>query len=88
LLDEPFAALDALTRLEMHRLLDGLWRAFEFTSVLITHDVVEAIALADRVLALRDGVIALDLPLPHRLQRRPPTEAELAGLQSRVMAAV
>jgi hypothetical protein len=40
------------------------------------------------VLALRDGAIALDLPMPHRVQRRLPTEAELAGLQARVMAAV
>lgn len=88
LLDEPFGALDALTRVEMHRLLDGLWRAFGFTSVLITHDLAEAIALADRVLALRDGAIALDLPMPHRVQRRLPTEAELAGLQALVMAAV
>ena len=60
LLDEPFGALDALTRIEMHRLLERIWRAHGFTTVLITHDVAEAVALADRVLVLRDGRIALD----------------------------
>src|ERR1700689_2536481 len=44
---EPFGALDALTRIEMHRLLERLWREFRFTAVLITHDVAEAIALGD-----------------------------------------
>ena len=60
LLDEPFGALDALTRVEMHRLLADLWRDRGFTAVLVTHDVAEAVALADRVLVLRDGAIALD----------------------------
>jgi sulfonate transport system ATP-binding protein len=88
LLDEPFGALDALTRIEMHRLLESLWREHGFTAVLITHDVAEAVALADRVLALRDGAIALDLPIPHRRQRREASEAELAALQTRILAAV
>jgi sulfonate transport system ATP-binding protein len=88
LLDEPFGALDALTRIEMHRLLERLWREFGFTAVLITHDVAEAVALGDRVLALREGAIALDLPIPHKRQRRSASESELAALQARILAAV
>ena len=61
LLDEPFGALDALTRIEMHRLLDRIWREHGFTTILITHDVAEAVALADRVVVLREGRVALDL---------------------------
>jgi len=88
LLDEPFGALDALTRIEMHRLLERLWREFRFTAVLITHDVAEAVALGDRVLTLREGAIALDLPIPHKRQRRSASESELAALQARILAAV
>jgi sulfonate transport system ATP-binding protein len=57
LLDEPFAALDALTRLAMHRLVRELWRAHEPSVLLVTHDVDEALRLADRVLVLSDGRI-------------------------------
>lgn len=60
LLDEPLGALDALTRIEMHRLIEGLWRASGFTALLVTHDVQEAVALADRVVLIEDGRIALD----------------------------
>jgi sulfonate transport system ATP-binding protein len=55
LLDEPFGALDALTRLTMHALLLDLWREHGFGVLLVTHDVDEAIALADRVLVLEAG---------------------------------
>jgi sulfonate transport system ATP-binding protein len=58
LLDEPFGALDALTRLSMRALLLDLWRRHGFGVLLVTHDVEEAIALADRVLVLEDGHIA------------------------------
>jgi sulfonate transport system ATP-binding protein len=70
LLDEPFGALDALTRREMHELLIGIWQTHRFTTLLITHDVAEAVSLADRVLVLRDGTIALDatVPLPRPLR--------------------
>ena len=61
LLDEPLGALDALTRIEMQRLIESLWLARGFTAVLVTHDVQEALALADRVLVLEDGGIALDV---------------------------
>jgi sulfonate transport system ATP-binding protein len=55
LLDEPFGALDALTRLTMHALLLDLWRRHGFGVLLVTHDVDEAVALADRVLVLEQG---------------------------------
>ncbi len=68
LLDEPLGALDALTRIEMHRLIERLWQRHGFTAVLVTHDVAEAVALADRVVLIEDHVIALDecvaLPRP------------------------
>jgi len=60
LLDEPLGALDALTRVEMHRLIEELWLANGFTALLVTHDVQEAVALADRVILIEDGHIALD----------------------------
>jgi sulfonate transport system ATP-binding protein len=58
LLDEPFSALDALTRITMHRLVLTLWERHRPAVLLVTHDVDEALALADRVLVLRDGRIA------------------------------
>jgi sulfonate transport system ATP-binding protein len=68
LLDEPFAALDALTRIRMHGLVIELWRAHRPTTLLVTHDVDEAVLLADRALVLADGRIAadiaIDLPRP------------------------
>jgi sulfonate transport system ATP-binding protein len=63
LLDEPLGALDALTRRDMQRLLESIWQERRFTAVLVTHDVMEAVTLSDRVLVLRDGAIAMDLPI-------------------------
>jgi sulfonate transport system ATP-binding protein len=60
LLDEPLGALDALTRMEMQSLIELLWRRLGFTALLVTHDVSEAIALADRVVLIEDGRITLD----------------------------
>lgn len=60
LLDEPFGALDALTRLRMHGLVEELCRRHRPAVLLVTHDVDEAIKLADRVLVLTDGVISLE----------------------------
>lgn len=67
LADEPFGALDALTRLKMHGLLFRLVERRRPTVVLVTHDVDEALLLADRILVLREGTIAEDhrVPLPH-----------------------
>ena len=63
LLDEPFGALDALTRLTMHDLLLDLWRERGFGVLLVTHDVDEAVGLADRVLVLDDGAIVHSLEI-------------------------
>ncbi|MBC7956803.1 MAG: ATP-binding cassette domain-containing protein [Cytophagales bacterium] len=60
LLDEPLGALDALTRIEMHGLIERLWQRHGFTALLVTHDVTEAVALADRVVLIEDHRIALD----------------------------
>jgi sulfonate transport system ATP-binding protein len=72
LLDEPFGALDALTRLSMRALLLDLWREHGFGVLLVTHDVDEAVALADRVLILDEGAIVHSLEIPD--PRRPPGE--------------
>jgi sulfonate transport system ATP-binding protein len=61
LLDEPLGALDALTRIEMQQLIESLWTQRGFTAVLVTHDVQEAVALADRILLIEHGRLALDL---------------------------
>lgn len=63
LADEPFGALDALTRIKMHELLFRLIRQRQPTVLLVTHDVDEAIKLADRVLVMEDGRIILDRPV-------------------------
>ncbi|BBX37770.1 aliphatic sulfonates transport ATP-binding protein SsuB [Mycolicibacterium mageritense DSM 44476 = CIP 104973] len=63
LLDEPFGALDALTRLSMRTLLLDLWREHGFGVLLVTHDVDEAVALADRVLVLEDGRVVHTLEI-------------------------
>ncbi|MET8868629.1 ABC transporter ATP-binding protein [Nonomuraea sp. NPDC004580] len=61
LADEPFGALDALTRLKMHRLLRRLFEQHRPAVLLVTHDVDEAVALADRILVLDSGRIATEL---------------------------
>ncbi|MDZ8186986.1 MAG: ATP-binding cassette domain-containing protein [Nostoc sp. ChiSLP02] len=63
LLDEPLGALDALTRLEMQQLIEELWRQRGFTAFLVTHDVDEAVTLADRVIVIEGGRVALDVPV-------------------------
>ena len=70
LLDEPFAALDALTRLKTQALVASLWRAHRPAVLLVTHDVDEALLLADRVLVLDQGRIALDLRVDLERPRR------------------
>lgn len=66
LLDEPFAALDALTRIRMHALVRDLVERHQPGVLLVTHDVDEAITLADRILVMRDGRIAAEHPSPGR----------------------
>jgi sulfonate transport system ATP-binding protein len=78
LLDEPFGALDALTRLTMHTLLLDLWRRHGFGVLLVTHDVDEAVALADRVLVLEEGAVVHTLRIadPRRPAGDPSGHAE------------
>lgn len=84
LLDEPLGALDALTRIEMHALIESLWRQHRFTALLVTHDVQEAVALADRVILIEDGAIALDerIDLPRPRSRG---DARFAALEKRIL---
>nr|WP_221333588.1 ABC transporter ATP-binding protein [Nocardia transvalensis] len=78
LADEPFGALDALTRLRMHTLLQDLCARHTPAVLLVTHDVDEAVLLADRVLILDDGRIAADRPIDLPRPRRP-TDTGFAG---------
>jgi len=84
-LDEPLGALDALTRIEMQRLLEAVWLKDRFTAILVTHDVGEAIALADRILLLERGAVAADIPvdLPRPRHRGDP---EFGKLEERILA--
>ncbi len=79
LLDEPLGALDALTRIEMQALVEQTWLRARFTSILVTHDVEEAVILADRVVAVDAGRIALEvkIPLPRPRRRDQPLFASL-----------
>lgn len=79
LLDEPLGALDALTRIEMQRLIEQLWHEQCFTAILITHDVEEAIVLGDRVVLIEDGQIILNqsITLPRPRHRGDPRFASL-----------
>jgi sulfonate transport system ATP-binding protein len=70
LLDEPFGALDALTRLAMHSLVVDLWQRHRPSVLLVTHDVDEALLLADRVLILDGGEIVAAHELTHTRPRR------------------
>jgi sulfonate transport system ATP-binding protein len=84
LLDEPFGALDALTRARMHGLLQDLCARHRPAVLLVTHDVDEAILLADRVLVLTDGRITVDLPV--LLDRpRDRANAEFTALRTRLL---
>ena len=85
LLDEPFGALDALTRTRMHGLLQDLCARHNPAVLLVTHDVDEAIVLADRVLVLSGGAITVDLPVV--LDRpRDRGQAGFLDLRSRLLA--
>jgi sulfonate transport system ATP-binding protein len=70
LLDEPFGALDALTRIAMQRLVEDLWQRHLPGVLLVTHDVDEALLLADRVLVLDEGRIVSEHALGHPRPRR------------------
>jgi sulfonate transport system ATP-binding protein len=87
LLDEPLGSLDALTRIEMQQLIEDVWRSRGFTAMLVTHDVAEAINLADRVILIEGGRVALDevvnIPRP-----RTRGSARFAALEERILGRV
>ena len=73
LLDEPFGALDAMTRSVMQRILLGLWIDYGKTILLVTHDVEEALLLSDRIYVLTarpatvKGEVSVDIPRPRKV---------------------
>jgi sulfonate transport system ATP-binding protein len=87
LLDEPLGSLDALTRIEMQQLIEDVWQSRGFTAMLVTHDVAEAVSLADRVILIEGGRVALDevvnIPRP-----RTRGSARFAALQERILGRV
>jgi sulfonate transport system ATP-binding protein len=83
--DEPLGALDALTRISMQRLLERVWRDQGFTAILVTHDVAEAVALADRVLVIDEGRIAHDVTV-NVARPRERGSAELASLEGSILS--
>lgn len=87
LLDEPLGALDALTRIEMHRLIERLWQRHGFTALLVTHDVEEALILAERVIVLSDrpAAIRADIPVPHTYPRHR-DDPDLVRLRREILA--
>ncbi len=85
LLDEPFGALDALTRTRMHTLLQALCVRHRPAVVLVTHDVQEAVLLADRVVVLTEGHITLNVPVPMP-RPRDPGQPAFQALRTRLLA--
>jgi ABC-type glutathione transport system ATPase component len=87
MLDEPLGKLDSLTRLAMQRELSALWQREGFTALLVTHDVEEALLLADRVLVLSDrparilADLRVEVPRPRRRDH-----ARLVALRNEVLA--
>lgn len=86
-LDEPLGALDALTRITMQGLVERVWQEQGFTALFVTHDVSEAVVLADRVIVLDEGRIALDIAVP-QARPRERGSAELAELERQLLAAI
>ena len=84
LLDESLSALDALTGLEMQNLIETIWLKNKFTTILVTHDVREAVRLADRIILIEDGYISMNIvnhaPRPRRL-----SDTLLNALENKVL---
>ncbi len=77
LLDEPFGALDYVTKISLQEELGRIWQRARLTTVMVTHDIEEALFLSDRVVVLRDGGLQYDVtvpferPRPHELRNEP-----------------
>ncbi len=91
-LDEPFSALDPETRLEMHRLVLELWKRFPCAALFVTHDVSEALRLADRIIVLstRPATVVMDVNV---VEPKPRSDAwmrspEYADLEQRIIARI
>jgi sulfonate transport system ATP-binding protein len=84
LLDEPLGALDALTRIEMQDLIERVWQEKGFTAIVVTHDVSEAVTLADRVLLLENGAVAMDVPVDLPRPRRR-GDREAAAIEGEIL---
>jgi len=93
LMDEPFGALDAMTRDILHDELERIWREQELTVLFVTHNVREAVRLGDRVVLLssRPGRVIEDFPVTHRRPRRidsPEVSGQAAEITDRLRAEV
>lgn len=84
MLDEPLSALDALTRIEMQNLIENIWVDSGFTALLVTHDVGEAVRLADRIVLIEDGNIAMDVKVDHP-RPRAMSQPDLVQLEEKVL---
>lgn len=88
IMDEPFGALDYVTRIALHNVLLNLWRQTKCTIIFVTHDIEEALVLGDRILVVSDGRLAddmvLDLPRPRREEER--ASAAAVAVTKRIVA--
>jgi ABC-type nitrate/sulfonate/bicarbonate transport system ATPase subunit len=86
LMDEPFAALDAFTRDDMQQLLADVWRETRKTVIYVTHNVAEAVYLADRVLVMtpHPGTVKIDIPI-RLLRPRDPLSVEFLNYQKELL---
>ncbi|WP_288338756.1 ABC transporter ATP-binding protein [uncultured Sphingomonas sp.] len=84
LFDEPLGALDALTRIEMQRLIEEVWTRHRFTALLVTHDVSEAVMLSDRVVRMDHGRIVSDTPITTPRPRRH-GDPQLATMEGEIL---
>jgi sulfonate transport system ATP-binding protein len=84
LLDEPLGALDALTRLEMQKLIERVWLRQRFTAILVTHDVAEAVTVADRVVLLEEASAAMIQRVPQARPRKL-GDLELGRLEAHIL---
>lgn len=87
LMDEPFGALDAMTRHQMQELLTGIWEQHRLTVMFVTHDIEEAVYLSDRIVVMGPGTIqaTFDVPLPRPRREELTASPEFTDLQRQVL---